>query len=110
MRSRTSAYSEDLRWRMVFQHELKGISYNSIARNLNVDASTVRRTVDLFWATGDVQKRPYLRSAANARQKQRLCATLHHVSNYRSTGNISARNTRGIRGRPWNRSRHQLHM
>ena len=61
---------------MVFQHELKGISYNTIARNLNVDASTVRRTVDLFWATVDVQKRPYPRSAANARQKLNDCAQL----------------------------------
>ena len=61
---------------MAFQHELKGISCNSIARNLNGNASTVRRTVDLFRAIGDVQKRPYPRSAVNARLKLNDCAQL----------------------------------
>lgn len=51
---RTSAYSEDLRWRMVYQHEVLGLSYRKIARNLNVDHSTVNRVLARFHATGDV--------------------------------------------------------
>ena len=38
---RTSAYSEDLRWRMVWQSELPGYSQQTIAQNLGVDQSTV---------------------------------------------------------------------
>ncbi len=31
----------------------------SVAKNLNVDVSTVTRTLKLFWMTGTVAKRPY---------------------------------------------------
>ena len=34
---RSSAYSEDLRWKMVWQSEALGCSYNTIAQNLNVE-------------------------------------------------------------------------
>ena len=60
---RTSAYSEDLRWRMVWQKEGLGLSNNDIASNLGVDPSTVSRVVSLFKATGSVQKRPYPKDA-----------------------------------------------
>ena len=50
----SKAYSSDLRWRMVYQRSLLGLSYNQIARNLNVDPSTVHRTVKLFDETGTV--------------------------------------------------------
>ena len=51
---RSSPYSEDLRWRMVYQHEVLGLSYRKIAGNLNVDHSTVNRVVARFQAIGDV--------------------------------------------------------
>ena len=47
---RTSAYSEDLRWRMVWQREVEKLSLKNIASNLSVDASTVYRIV-LFYTT-----------------------------------------------------------
>ena len=56
---RCSAYSEDLRWRMVWQREVLDLKYEEIAKNLNVDASTVCRTVQLFHETGFVTKREY---------------------------------------------------
>ncbi len=52
--SRSKAYSSDLRWRMVYQRTLLGQSYSQIASNLNVDPSTVFRTVKLFEETGTV--------------------------------------------------------
>lgn len=59
---RTSAYSEDLRWRMVYQFEGLSLSYAQIASNLNVDEATVRRTVKLFRETGRVTKKVYDKS------------------------------------------------
>ena len=50
----TSAYSDDVRWRMVYQHEVLGLSYRKIARNLNTDHSTVNRVLARFHAAGDV--------------------------------------------------------
>ena len=34
---RSSAYSEDLRWHMVYQKEGMGLSYTEVAKNLSVD-------------------------------------------------------------------------
>ena len=51
---RSSAYSEDLRWRMVWQCEGLGYSQAQAGRNLGVDRSTVTRTLQLFHATGSV--------------------------------------------------------
>ena len=45
---RCSAYSEDLRWRMVYQHEALDLSCKDVAANLCVDPSTVSRIVSLF--------------------------------------------------------------
>ena len=56
---RTSAYSEDLRWRMVWQRYALGYTFKTIGTNLDVDPSTVQRTVNLFEVTGSVQKRQY---------------------------------------------------
>ena len=56
---RTSAYSEDLRWRMVWQREALGLTNHAICRNLSVDKSTVVRTLELFHSTGSAAKRPY---------------------------------------------------
>ena len=57
--SRSSAYSEDLRWRMVWQKEALGYTCTKIAENLCVDKSTVSRTLTLFHSTGSVSKKPY---------------------------------------------------
>ena len=60
---RSSAYSEDLRWRMVYQKEGMGLSYSVVAKNLNVDQSTVKRVVKLFTNTGSVTKKSYDKSS-----------------------------------------------
>lgn len=62
--SRSSAYSEDLRWRIIWQREGLGYTYGKISVNLGVDASTVQRTVTLFKNTGSVHKRPYPKDKA----------------------------------------------
>ena len=41
--SRSSAYSEDLRWRIVWQGEALNCKPSMIAKNLSIDESTVRR-------------------------------------------------------------------
>ena len=52
----TTAYSEDLRSRMIYQVYALGRSYSETASCLSVDGSTVRRTVSLFDQTGSVAK------------------------------------------------------
>ena len=61
---RTRAYSEDLRWRMVWQREALQYSYEDIGSNLGVDMSTVIRTVSLFRTTGTVSKKEYPKDRA----------------------------------------------
>ena len=51
---RTRAYSEDLKWRMVYQRLMLGLTYQQIAKNLCVDLSTVWRAVEKFNAEGTV--------------------------------------------------------
>ena len=53
--TRSSAYSEDLRWRIVYQKGTE-LSYTEVAKNLSVDLSTVKRVVKLFNNTGNVTK------------------------------------------------------
>ena len=60
----SSAYSKDLHWRMIWQSEALGCSYGTIAKNLNVDKSTVCRTIQLFYSTGTVTKRAYPKDSA----------------------------------------------
>ena len=60
----SSTYSEDLRWRMIWQREGLGYTYGEISVNLGVDASTVQRTVTLFINTGSVHKRPHPKDKA----------------------------------------------
>ena len=57
--NQTSAYSKDIRWRIVWQSEALFFRPSNIAANLNVDESTVRRVIHTFTTTGDVSKRPY---------------------------------------------------
>ena len=56
---RTKAYDGDLRWRMVYQAKVLSKSYREIGECLNVDSSTVCRTVALFDDTGGVAKHKY---------------------------------------------------
>ena len=55
----SSAYSEDLRWRMVWQSELLVHSQQVIDQNLGVDQLIVSRTIQLFHTMGSVGKKPY---------------------------------------------------
>ena len=57
--TRTKAYAADLRWRMVYQARVQEKTYREIAANLNVDQSTVCRTVALFDETGGVSLKEY---------------------------------------------------
>ena len=57
--NRTQAYSEDLRWRMIYRVMMLHESYRAVGVHLNVDSSTVWRTVSLFKETGNVCKRNY---------------------------------------------------
>jgi len=56
---RCSAHSEDLHWRMVWQRQALGYTYQKVAENLCVDESTVYRTLQLFESSGSVEKRKY---------------------------------------------------
>jgi transposase len=58
-KSRTAAYSNDLRWRIVWQHEGQRRTAAKIAENLCVDKSTVSRILGKFYLTGQVSKKPY---------------------------------------------------
>ena len=65
--NRCSAYSDDLRWRIVYKRTTLGLPYREIAANLCVDVSTVCRTMRLFERTGNVSKEKY--NAANLPRK-----------------------------------------
>lgn len=56
---RTSAYHEDLRWRIVWLKEALGLNHHEVAKNLGVDKSTVQRTLKIFKTTGKISKRTY---------------------------------------------------
>ena len=56
---RCSAYSKDLQWHMVYQHEALDLSCKDVAANLCVDPLTVSRIVSLFRRTGQVSKKQY---------------------------------------------------
>ena len=38
---RTSAYSEDMKWRMVWQSKALGLQYSDVAANLGVDSASL---------------------------------------------------------------------
>ena len=56
--ARTVAYSCDLRMRVVWQRIGMGLSFRSIARNLNVSVGTVSNIISLFERTGEVKPKP----------------------------------------------------
>ena len=57
--SRSKAYDEDLRWRIVYQSEGIGLNKRKIAKNLGMDRSTVSRILSLFHSTGAVSKKVF---------------------------------------------------
>ena len=76
---RTKAYSDDLRWRMVWQKEVLDYTYKDISLNLNVDLSTVWRVVKLFRETGSVSKKVYPRERAFRKLTAPLELTIIHL-------------------------------
>ena len=54
---RTSAYSEDLKWRIVWQSDALGLKQRDIAANLGVDSATVCQTLARFRESGTVSKK-----------------------------------------------------
>ena len=56
---RTSAYSPELRWRIVWQRKVLGYQYEAAPSHLNVHIATVWRTIKLFRETGSIDKRAY---------------------------------------------------
>ncbi len=73
---RRKAYGCDLRWRIVYQRLARGLSYEQIAKNLNVCTSTAYRIHKLFEHTGEV-KRVYQQQ--NHRKKLDIHAELYVV-------------------------------
>ena len=71
MATRSScAYSEDIKWRMVWQHEVQGLTLERVACILSVGVSTVHRIVK-FGETGSVSKKKKY-SVRNWHQLQKL--------------------------------------
>jgi len=56
-RTRTNAYSEDLRWRIIYQRLALDYSLQRVADNLGVGVATVHRIETAFAETGSVGKR-----------------------------------------------------
>ena len=56
---RTSPYSDEIRWRMVYQYYGLELNYRQIAMNLNIDVSTVCRVIQKFETTGNVSKKSH---------------------------------------------------
>ena len=50
---RKKAYDVDLRWRIVYQ---RIVTFERIARNLNISTATAHRIYALFQSTGDVER------------------------------------------------------
>ena len=57
--SRSRSYGADIRWRMVYQRLMGGLTYERIAANLNVDPSTVWRTIRRFEEEGTVKAKKH---------------------------------------------------
>lgn len=51
---RGRAYDENIRWRMIYQREMLGLTFQEVASNLNVNTSTVWRVVKQFQEQGPV--------------------------------------------------------
>lgn len=76
---RTAAYSEDLRWRMVWQREVQGFTLEKVARNLCVDTSTVHRILKQFNSLGTVSKKSYSLSNVPMKLTKPVQLTVLHL-------------------------------
>ena len=56
---RSSAYSDDVIWRIIWQKEVLKLTDKEVAANLCISPSTVQRFVTVFKTTGRVSKRSY---------------------------------------------------
>ena len=71
---RKAAYSEDLRWRVIWKKLCSEKSYREIAQNLDISLGTVHNVWETFVATGDVSaKKP------PARESQRVLDEYHEL-------------------------------
>jgi transposase len=57
-------YSEDLRWRAVWLHIVRGMSYTNIAEVLFMSEKSVQKYLPLFHATGSVAPVDQMRGPA----------------------------------------------
>lgn len=55
---RRSAYSDDIRWRIIWQKVEMGLTFRRIAANLNVSLGTVHNIWKRFDETGSVKPKP----------------------------------------------------
>lgn len=62
--TRCSAYSEDLRWRIIWQSEALGYSNKQVANNIGVDKSTVSRIRQRWYTSGSLKKATYPKEKA----------------------------------------------
>ena len=53
---RKTAYSDDLRWRIVWQRITQEKPYRDIAKSLNISVGTVHNIWQKFEATGDISE------------------------------------------------------
>ena len=51
---RTTAYSDDIRWRVIWQRLVREMSFSEIAKNLNIAMGTTHNIWSRFMLTGDV--------------------------------------------------------
>ena len=56
---KSSAYSDDIRWRIIWQKEVLKLTDKEVAVNLCISPSTVQRIIKLFKTTGGISKRSY---------------------------------------------------
>ena len=78
-RTRTKAYNDDVRWRIVWQAMGLNYSVSKIAENFCVDESTVHRIINKFQATGEVQKKIYPLDKAYVLVKQRSEGSMEYT-------------------------------
>lgn len=56
---RTKAYSDDIRWRVVYQRKALDYSLEKVATCLGISVATVYRIEQMFDETGSIEKRKY---------------------------------------------------
>ena len=76
---RSSFYSKDLRWHMVYQRLGLGLTFKTIGNNLGVDSSTVHRAVERYLSTGDLEKKKYDASGLKRKLTDEMKYFIIHV-------------------------------